>query len=222
MRKFAIPKSIYLVLVLLLGILSAGYTYAYFSSTQQAAAILELGKLDLVWRDKSINAIINNGDDSISVSAQELSAGEFSKIQASTQEQNSMRDLILELVNIDATVPIYCRIQINATYIPKGETDSFDCDEQWIQLAYDDGAGIPKLISDKGWFYDEGYYYYGDGSTKTLNTIEATKEVIVANYLYLSSNVDVDVYGGTISISLIAEAVQTTNNAYQSVWGVDW
>ena len=222
MRKFVTPKAVYVLLILLLGILSVGYTYAYLSSVKQVSGTLELGKIGLVWRDNSINEVINNGANSISVGAQELDAGEFSKIQTLTQGQNSMRDLVLELVNIDATAPIYCRIKIDATYTPKGETDSIECDEQWVQLAYDNGNGTPKLISDNGWFYYEGYYYHGSADTKTLEELDAAEGLVVANYIYLSSNIGTDVYGGSISISLIGEAVQATSDAYQDVWGVDW
>ena len=222
MRKFAIPKFIYVLVVFVLGILSIGYTYAYFSSTHQASANLELGKIGLVWRDNAVDKVINNGANSISITAEELDAGEFSKIQAPTQDQSSMRDSILALLNNDATVPIYCRVKIEASYTPRDETEPVECGSQWVQLAYDSGNGNAKLISNNGWFYDDGYYYYGNGSTKKLQAINAKNGIIVANRIYLSPDVDADVYGGAMSITLIGEAVQTTNNAYQSVWGVSW
>lgn len=224
MRKFAIPKVMYVLLVLVLGVLSIGYTYAYFSSTYQANAELKLGKIGLVWRDNAVNKVINNGANSIAITAEELDAGGFSKILALTDDQSSTRDSILELENIDATVPIYCRIKIEAKYTPKGEETPIDCGEQWVQLAFKYGAGNPKLISNNGWFYDNGYYYYGtdNGSTKTLSTIGARNGLVIANYIYLSDEVDAEIYGGAISIVLTADAVQTTNMAYQSVWGVTW
>lgn len=222
MRKFAIHKSVYVLVVFVLAVLSIGYTYAYFSSTHQASANLELGKIGLVWRDNAVDKIINNGANSISITAEELDAGEFSKIQAPTQDQSSMRDSVLALMNNNATVPIYCRIKIEATYTPKGETNAIDCGAQWVQLAYDSGNGNAKLITNNGWFYDNGYYYYGNASTKKLQSINVNNGIIVANRIYLSADVGADIYGGAMSITLTGEAVQTTNNAYQSVWSVTW
>ena len=224
MRKFAIPKVMYVLLILMLGVLSIGYTYAYFSSSHQTSAQLTLGKIGLVWRDNAVNKVINNGANSIAITAEELDAGGFSKILALTEDQSSTRDSILELENINGTVPIYCRIKIEAMYTPKGEEIAVDCGEQWVQLAFKNGAGNPKLISNNGWFYNDGYYYYGtdNGSTKTLRTIGARSGLVIANYIYLSEDVDAEIYGGAISIVLTAEAVQTTNNAYQAVWGVAW
>lgn len=222
MRKFAIPKSIYVLLIFVLCILSIGYTYAYFSSTHQASANLELGKVGMVWRDYAVDQIINNGANSISITSEELDAGKFSKIQALTADQSSTRDSVLALMNSDATVSIYCRIKIEASYIPKGDTVSIDCEDQWIQLAYDNGDGNPKLITNNGWFYYNGYYYWGDSETKALQSINAQNGIIVANRIYLSTDVGADIYGGAVSITLTGEAVQTTNNAYKSVWEVNW
>ena len=224
MRKFAIPKFVYVLLVLMLGVLSIGYTYAYFSSKYQASAAIQMGKIGLVWRDNAVDKLINNGANSISITAEELDAGAFSKILALTDDQSSTRDSVLELENKDATVAIYCRIKIDATYTPKDEEVQVNCGEQWIQLAYKYGASNPKLISNDGWFYDNGYYYYGtdNGASKTLSPIDARSGLVVANYIYLSADVDAEIYGGAMSIVLTAEAVQTTNNAYQSVWDVSW
>ena len=116
MRKFSIPKSLYVLLILVLGVLSIGYTYAYFSSQHQAVANVQLGKVDIVWRDNS--KLINNGANSILIMAEELKAGEFSKFQTFTDDQSSMRDSLLSVSNLDATASIYCRIKIDATYIP--------------------------------------------------------------------------------------------------------
>ena len=224
MRKFAIPKYLYMLLIVVLGVLSIGYTYAYFSSTYQASTNLQLGKIGIVWRDSVANKVINNGANSISIMAEKLDTGEFSKIQAPTEDQSSTRDSSLALLNQNATVPIYCRIKIDATYIPKGESQPIECGEQWIQLAYNDGSTNSKLITNSGWFYDNGYYYYGrdNGVTKTLTALNVNSGTIVANRIYLAPDVDAEIYGGEVSIILTCEAVQTTNNAYQAVWGVSW
>ena len=222
MRKFSIPKSLYVLLILVLGVLSIGYTYAYFSSQHQAVANVQLGKVDIVWRDNS--KLINNGANSILIMAEELKAGEFSKFQTFTDDQSSMRDSLLSVSNLDATASIYCRIKIDATYIPKNETTPIPCGEQWIQLAYKYAEDNIVLINGNGWFYDNGYYYYGvsSGITKRLTTLSARQGTYIADYLYLDSEVDAAIYGGSVSITLTAEAVQSTNNAYKAVWGVNW
>ena len=145
MRKFTIPKYLYILLVVVLGVLSIGYTYAYFSSTYQASANLQLGQIGIVWRDAVVNKVINNGANSISITSEELDAGEYSKIQAPTDDQSSMRDSSLSLLNQNATVGIYCRIKLDATYIPKGESEPIPCGDQWIQLAYDNGV-VTRLV----------------------------------------------------------------------------
>lgn len=222
MRRFAIPKPIYILLVLVLGVLSIGYTYAYFSSTYQASANLQMGKIDILWYDmESFQEIAKN---SIAITSEELDAGEFSKIQAPTEDQSAMRDSSLGLLNYDASVAIYCRIKIEANYIPKGEVTPIDCGDKWVQLAYQDGTNDPEVIEGNGWFYDNGYYYYGsdNGTTKTLTGIDAGRGRAMATHVYLDPSVDAKIYGSSIAITLIAEAVQTTNKAYQSVWGVTW
>lgn len=224
MRKFAIPRYVYVLLVLMLGILSIGYTYAYFSSMHQVEAKLQMGKIGLIWCDNAEFGAAINGTNVISITAEELDAGEYSQILAFTDDQGSTRASVLELENKDGTVAIYCRFKIDATYQPKDGSVSVACEDRWIELAYKSGESSPALLSNEDWFYHEGYYYYGsdNGSTKTLSSIASKSSFIVANYIYLSSEVDADMYGGTISIKLIAEAVQTTNKAYQQVWGVDW
>ena len=114
--------------------------------------------------------------------------------------------------------------EIDAAYTPKDETTPIPCGEQWVQLAYKYGENDIVLIEGDGWFYDNGYYYYGVdyGAYKVLTPTGARQGVVIADYVYLQSDIDASIYGSSMSITLTAEAVQTTNNAYKTVWGVNW
>ena len=224
MRKFAIPKYMYVLLVLMIGVLSIGYTYAYFSSTYQADANLQLGYINVVWCDADSGEVINGVNNEISITAQELDCGALCDIQIPTEEEGVMQKIALGISNKDATVSAYYRLKIDARYTPEGETESKECGEKWIELAYDTESGGIDFLEGGDWFYDDGYYYCGtdDGTTKTLTAIDAGEDKLIANYICLGFNIDVDVYGSSMSIVLTIESVQTTNNAYRSVWGVDW
>ena len=224
MRKFAIPKYIYVLLVLMLGVLSIGYTYAYFSSTYKVESKLKIGQVNVVWCDRGTGNVINGENKTIFVTSEELDVGEFSPIQTPTDEDGVMQEIVLEVCNRDATVSAYVRIKIDAKYTPNGESNSINCGEQWVQLALNNNGVNQKLTENGNWFYDNGYYYYGtnNGTSKTLTELDINSGKTVASHIYLDNNVDADIYGAIMSITLTVEAVQTTNNAYQSVWGVNW
>ena len=224
MRKFAIPKYVYVLLVLMLGVLSIGYTYAYFSSTHMAEAKLQLGYINVVWYDNNVSSVINGENGSIAITAEELDAGKFSKIQTLNEDKSETLNSQLSLLNQNATVSAYCRVKIDAIYTSEGANNSIACGEKCVQLARESSAGTIKVIDENGWFYHDGYYYFGtdDGSTKTLTKISANAGVVIATHIYLDPSVSADVYGASMSITLTVEAVQSTNNAYQSVWEVSW
>ena len=229
MRKYTMPKAAYISLVLLLISLCVGYTYAYFSAFYERPAQLELGYVSVVWYDQNYT-LINGTNNVISVGAEKLSSDGFSKILA-LGEGNETRNLTLRIGNKPegdkATVASYCRIKIDASYTPSGSDTSKPCGDQWIQLAYKGSGTSIKLLTQNGWFYHDGYYYWGNGTTKQLSEFwiaSGERTVNIADYLYLAPTVDADVFGSSISIKLKVEAIQTTNGAVSDPggWGVNW
>ena len=76
-----------------------------------------------------------------------------------------------------------------------------------------------------GWFYHNGYYYYGTkttsvetGTTIALTEVSAYGGQVVADYIYLDENAGSVIFGSSVKIILTLESIQTTNNAYVSVW----
>lgn len=222
MRKYAISKVAYISLILILISLCIGYTYAYFSAYYDRPAELEMGYVNVIWTDGSY--AINNGDNSISIGANNLSSDSYSKILA-LNDDNSTEEIDLWIENTDATVPAYCRIKIEASYTPSDAGESKPCGEQWIQLAYKGENSNPILLTSRGWFYHNGYYYYGNTSTKALTEfwIEGGIDtILIADHLYLSPTANADIFGSQVSITLTVEAIQTTNGAVSDPagWGV--
>ena len=225
MRKYSIPKAAYILLVSILVALCIGYTYAYFSSYYENVTEPELGYIEMFWYDeKGFTVNGPNGGNIVAIGAEKLKSDTHSQILA-MGANNTTRPIELWLGSGAATVPAYCRVKIEATYIPSGQEEAKPCGEQWIQLSYQGDNDEPELITDLDWFYYDGYYYYGDGSTNTLK--EWWDEGFewqepVADHIYLSPTVDPDVFGSQISIKLIVEAIQTTNGAISDPagWGV--
>ena len=237
MRKYTIPKIAYVMLIAVLGCLSFGYTYAYFSSVAKAENATVLGKINIVWRttgDKSstvagLFADANNIEISELVT---LKRGQYSQLTA-TDKFGDTINLKLQVANSgeDASVPAYCRIKIEAKYTPNGGTAT-DCGDDWIQLALNDGEDNTLIteFDQNGWFYDETtkYYYYGEktGSVSspkiTLREIPAGESRVLAERIYLSNNASAEMLGAEVKIMLKLEGVQSANKAYQSVWNVTW
>lgn len=240
MRKYAIPKVAYVILVLMLACLSIGYTYAYFSATASAKSTPTLGYIGaVVWRDATsfgemqglFDAKPTDGSEDVVNEAMSiaiegsLSRGNYTPIIA-TDLRGEKLTRMLEIYNKDSSIDVYCRIKITANYTPEGGTPEA-CDE-WIQLAITSGTG-KKLITENGWFYYKGYYYYGSpvktGETITngnLTAINANASQQVADYLHLVPNAPASMLGSTVTMTLTLEAVQTRNDAHITAWELDW
>ena len=231
MRKYAIPKVAYVMLMLILICLSVGYTYAYFSSTHSASSDVELGQINVKWIDNISGAPITTTFDktgtttineakSIAITG-ELKRGDYAEIKANDKD-GTLTKVILEIDNTASTVDVYCRIKLTATYTPQGSSTPVNCNYDWVQLASSD----KKVLTSSGWFYDNGYYYLGakpknatDNTTIRLTSIQGvTGGQIVAEYIYLSPDASASLFGSTINITLKVEAVQTANDAYKTVW----
>lgn len=232
MRKYTIPRFAYVLLVLLLATLSFGYTYAYFSSYYDTHIGANMGVIGMEWWDSSINAKINNGNSSISVNAQTFTSGEFSQIIApDVNDATKTRQSTLQIKNVNTdnglpapTVDVFCRISITGTYTPAGSTEVKNCGADWIQPAYKGTSSTAKLLTQTGnWVYDNGYYYLGTAlNVDSLISVPANQYVIVADHLYLSPDADADIFGASVTITIRVDALQTTNKAYQTLWGVTW
>ena len=228
MRKYALPKYIYIGVALMLIVLSVGYTYAYFSAIATANAGLTLGKIDIVWRDANYNSSISaEFEDSSSIAiSSTLKRGQYiplkSVIEKGAQKGKEV-DLRLQISNVNGTVGAYCRLKITATYQATDAQGNavgevFTCDDGWVQLALDN-----TFITDldvNGWVFQDGYYYYGylDGDDLKLNTLAKLQAQLVVNQIYLSTDADATILGAKAKITLTLEGVQTTNGAYKSVW----
>ena len=68
------------------------------------------------------------------------------------------------------------------------------------------------------------YYYYapsGDISNLTREDVIAPGGgPAVAEYVYLDASSSAELYGKQVELTLTVEAVQASNNAYKSVWGL--
>ena len=237
MRKYAIPRVAYVLLVLMIACLSIGYTYAYFSAEATATNDTELGKINIVWNasstDKSgqVSNMFNNSSNIPILS--KIKRGEYTSILALGKEEDELAITLRMSNSGDASVPAFCRLKIEATYTPLNGTET-ECDPGWIQLALGNEAS-KELITERstnGWFYDEytGYYYFGEMYTNNgspvveLFELGEGQSLAVANYIYLDSSAPSEIIGATVNITLKLEGVQTTNDAYKqaSVWGVNW
>ncbi len=243
MRKYAIPKIAYVLLVLMIACLSIGYTYAYFSSMAMATNDTELGKINIVWRavltdeddnvkSGEVNNMFNNSS-SIPVIGN-VKRGGYAEILALDKEGDQVA-VRLQVSNSgnNASVSAFCRLKIEASYTPVNGTET-QCDPGWIQLALGDSANKTLIteFDEYSWFYDEytGYYYCGemisgDGIPKVkLFKLTVGQSIPIANYIYLDNSAPSEIMGASINITLKLEGVQTTNEAYKqaSVWGLNW
>ena len=237
MRKYTIPKITYVLLALILSCLSIGYTYAYFSARHTANANVTLGKISILWKDLETDGYISSlfGEDvsAISISTDGgIKRGEYTPIKAILPQEGAngepqFANLQLGMSNdFNATVGAYCRIQIVAQYTPQGSSTAIDCEDGWVQLGINS-----KLITENGWFEDNGYYYCGRVDTSdsegnitkaTLTEVSSGTAELVANQIYLSPDASAELLGSNLSITLILDGVQTTNGAYGQVWDVNW
>ena len=228
MRKYAIPKYIYIGVALMLIILSVGYTYAYFSAIATANADITLGKIDIVWRDANYSASLSSlfeDSNTITISST-LKRGGYVPLKSVIEkgdQKGTEVDLRLQISNVNGTVGAYCRLKITATYQATDQQGNavgevFTCEDGLVKLALDD-----TFITDidvNGWVFQDGYYYYGyqDGDELKLNTLAKLQAQLVANQIYLSPDVDATIFGAKAKITLTLEGVQTTHEAYKSVW----
>ncbi len=253
MRKYSISKIAYIVLIAMLACLSIGYTYAYFSAQVSAESAVKLGRIDIVWRDKNTRAYItetmfpdDNGttkNESLTIPVVDpLKRGECTAIATN---KGNLKLEVYNRNNEDLTiVSAYCRIQIQASYIPAGgkEADRVYCKDengwfQWFQLASktgtdENGKNTYSLITEKdinSWFYKDGYYYLGtkeydyDLEKDVYSFVEITPGggIEVADYIYMSPDADAEMLGATVNIVVKLEAIQANNKAYESMWGFE-
>lgn len=256
MRKYAIPKVLYIFLATILLCLSVGYTYAYFSAIHTASSTVSLGKVNVIWRDANMLAPIQQVyDDSTTDKVNEamsiqimatppsdldeeelenyvetpavIKRGEYLKIRAKNYEDN-VEDVLLEIYN-GGTISTYCRIKVKATYIPENSTEEKDCGDDWFKLALWDGEDYVFITDfpydENTWVFNEsdGYYYHGTkaGDTYNLIPLDARLSKNVADYIYLSETADSEILGAEVSIVLILEGIQTTNDAYIHEWDIN-
>lgn len=236
MRKYSIPKIMYVLLILMIASLSIGSTYAYFSAIATANGTLSMGKIEIEWVDNNKNATIkylfddNTTEDtnealSISISGR-LKRGDYTQILSKDSEGNDV-PIKLEISNANGLVSAYCRMKITATYKQIDGTVT-PCSNEWLQLALadEDDPNNKTFITnlDNGWVFNEydKYYYYGIVSNDVyiLRELEAGAGQLVADYLYLSSDVPSSLLGSEMHIILTLEAVQTANNAYKTLWNL--
>lgn len=213
MRKYAIPHYVYILITCMLIVATFGHAYAYFSATAKAVGSAKFQKVSIAWydaNDSDVEIVDEYTDPTAIQITSPLRRGEYTKISAVNKAGQS-REIKLALANLDGTVSVYCRIKIEATYVTKaGETKT--CTAGWVQLALGETT-IDKMSS---WKFEDGYYYYKSGST--LTQLSNFDTVNVADRLYLSPDAGVDMYGSTVTITLKAEAIQTTNNAHATEW----
>ena len=221
MRKYSLSYAVCALMAILL-MFSLGYTYAYFSATKAVTGNVSLHNVGVQWEngDFELDAPIATlfDDPTQIVVKSTLSRGTHCPITAETKTEGDI-DVILAMRNTGST-PINCRIKINATYVTKnGETKT--CGDQWIKLALSDEYDPSSItfITDNGWVYHNGYYYYGS-STSSLTDVNAGRSVPVADRLYLDPTSNADMYGASVSISIVIEAVQAEHDAYKSEWGL--
>ncbi|MBQ7798218.1 MAG: hypothetical protein IJ371_03760 [Clostridia bacterium] len=243
MRKYAIPKVAYILLIMLIACLSIGYTYAYFSALSTANSTTSLGSIDIAWRDNNSLALMQTLFDDTKTTENEalsialnsdlkLKRGDYTEITANNVSGKSST-VKLEMLNDKATIGAYCRIRIDASYKHAEDIEATPCEDGWIQLALADGT-TNTLITSNGWFYHKatgseyGYYYYGTKTTDTqtgtttfkLTELKKGQGQVVADRLFLSADSPSEILGSSVKIVLTLEGIQTTNKAYEDVWGL--
>ena len=227
------PKAVYILLISILLCLSINYTYAYFSTSRTVESVITLNSINVTWRDENSNMALfttlyddpNTEDLNESLSIQligEIKRGDYIQLQA--KDINLVtRNIKLHISNT-GTTGAYCRLKITGEYTTKAGEEK-TCEDGWLQLALDEGDGTKSFITDNGWVYSNGttdgvgYYYYGS-SLSSLTTFNKNAGMTLADHLFLSAESSTDMYGVSLRITLTLEAVQSSNNAYKSVWGI--
>lgn len=224
MRKYAIPRPVYFMIILMLILLSFGSTYAYFSSKVIATADMSMHNVNVAWADMSsestfsrdglISANFSNINDIVLVN--KLKRGESVQIQC-VDNKNATVDVFLSVATDEASTPVYCRIKIQATY--NNGTEDVDFSEH-IQPKYKfpNSTGTLENVSIHDWVYENGYYYYKQSGN--LKSINGNQTIRFANYIYLSEECSADLLGREVSLSFTVEAVQASASAVSSVWGI--
>lgn len=225
MRKYAIPKYIYILISALLLCFSLGYTYAYFSATAVAEGNVGMNRVQINWIYGSANDVddlpIYTGSNTI-VLANGLKLGARTPIEvhqySAGEKVYDNGDPVTVTLNLglqnSSDVSVYFRIKLTATYEENGE----DVDiSQYVTLeSYTGGNYVP--ITSRGWFYHtDGYYYLGTSASKLTKTA-VDDYFMVAGYMYLDPDVGTELYGKEMSISIKAEAIQTEHDAHVSEW----
>jgi len=234
MRKYALPKALYVILISLLLCLSINSTYAYFSASNLIESDITLHTIDVTWRDENSNMALfttlfddpSTAELNEAMSIQiisELRRGDYVQLQAE-DINGTERNIKLNISNI-GTTGAYCRMKITGKYTTKDGQEK-TCKNGWLKLALANGNN-KKFITETGWFYndsnpqdnEDGYYYYG---VDINNLSELTKHsgLTVADYIYLSADSSSDIYGSSLTITLTLETVQSTYNVYKDVWGL--
>ena len=233
MRKYSMPKAVYVILISLLLCLSINYTYAYFSTSRTISSVITLNSINVTWRDENSNMALfttlyddpttEDLNEALSIELiGEIKRGDYIQLQAKDINQVT-RNIKLHISNT-GTTGAYCRIKLTGKYTTKAGEER-TCEDGWLQLAYDEGNGVKSFITDNGWFYSNessdgvGYYYYG-ADLDALTALNKNAGMSLADLLFLSAESSTDMYGVSLRITLTLEAVQSSNNAYKSVWGI--
>lgn len=233
MRKYSMPKVVYVLLISILLCLSINYTYAYFSSSKDVSSVITLNSIDVTWRNENANMALlptlfddpetEDLNEALSIQiVSELKRGDYVQLQA--KDINDVtQDIKLNISNF-GTTGAYCRIKLTGKYTTKlGEKK--DCPDTWLNLALGGDNDTKTLMTNSGWFYSTGssdgvgYYYYGS-SLSSLTELSKNSGITLADYIFLSAESNTDMYGASLTITLTLEAVQSSNNAYKSVWGI--
>lgn len=246
MRKYAIPKFMYIIVSAILLCFSFGYTYAYFSATAMVESTLKMNRVTVNWvhlnaggQTQSIDSLSVYNNDNVVVLTNDLKHGVYVQMQAQTYKTvtNEETKETTKVPNVDeggnnvttnvklgirnnGDVAIYCRIKLTATYIADGgEKEDIS---SYVKLAtYNSGTAKYVFVEDQSsWFINEGYYYYGT-TIKNLTQIDASGYIAFANYVYLDPAASTELYGKQVSVTLSLEAVQFEHEAYGSAWGLD-
>lgn len=211
MCKYKISLTTSIVMLLLL-VFSFGYTYAYFSQKASATASLKMYSIQAGWYNSSTFSPIGNGN-SIAIKSN-LKRGAYTQIVNS--KDNGAIVLAVNYAEDVGGLSAYCRIKLEASY-----TNSLnqvkDC-SQYVVLAKKSGSSYTQLTNSSTWKYDNGYYYYKNSSG--LIALSGGDTIDVADYIFLSGNINADVFGAPVSITLTVEMAQVDNDGYKSVWGI--
>ncbi len=228
MRKYAIPKYMYILISALLLCFSLGYTYAYFSATAVVEGTVGMHRVQINWIHGAANNVdglpIYAGSNTIAL-ANGLKRGVHTPIEVHQySEGEKVYDdngepitvaLNLGLQNA-SDVSVYFRIKLTATY--ENGDDVVDISQYVILESYTGGNYVP--ITNRGWFYHTDGYYYLGSSAISLTEKYGGDYFIIAGYMYLDPAVGTEMYGKELSLLLKAEAIQSEHDAYVGEWNL--